>query len=333
MPSNPHSTAAPARAAHPAHGNATSRHGMAREDAPRDGAPTTILRFRVSERMMHWSLAAPFVLLYGSALLMFALWSEPAPRPIHAALGLVHRLAGLLLIVLPPLALFLGSPDWRVHARNLKEGWVWTRDDVRWLLLFPRAAVDHRVRLPEQGKFNAAEKLNFMMVMVTYPLYIATGSLIWAESGAFVPWVAHAASAVIGLPLIAGHLFMAMVNPGTRIGLSGMITGRVDRAWARHHYRRWYREQFERAGDGAARPMVPLLARPALVRCGSCHAHHAFQSWEALIERAFRVEPLFCSACGAELKLVSAEPDHGIAGAVLDHLEQKGADRPLPGAA
>ena len=48
--------------------------------------------------------------------------------------------------------------------------------DYRWLVLFPRAAVNSRVVLPEQGKFNAAEKLNFMMVSATYPFYIITGS-------------------------------------------------------------------------------------------------------------------------------------------------------------
>jgi hypothetical protein len=37
---------------------------------------------------------------------------------------------------------------------------------------------------------------------------------------------------------------MATVNPDTRVGLSGMITGYVDRHWAQHHYRHWYNEHF-----------------------------------------------------------------------------------------
>lgn len=37
---------------------------------------------------------------------------------------------------------------------------------------------------------------------------------------------------------------MALVNPDTRRGLNGMITGSVDRHWASHHYGRWYREHF-----------------------------------------------------------------------------------------
>lgn len=292
--------------------------------------PDTILRFRGSERFLHWSLAIPFVLLYGSALLMFAFWGEPAPRLLRAAFGLAHRLAGLLLMVLPPLALFWGSPDWRVHARNMREGWVWTWQDVRWLVLFPRNALDARVALPEQGKFNAAEKLNFMMVSSTYPLYIATGILIWVRSGTFAPWVAHAATAVLGIPLVGGHIFMATVNPATRIGLSGMITGRVDRAWAKHHYRRWYREHFERPDeDSPRRPVAPLLKRPAAVRCESCHALHAFESWEALLQRVFQVEPLFCPRCHAEIRVVSAVADQAVANAILAHLELGDPSQPF----
>ena len=38
--------------------------------------------------------------------------------------------------------------------------------------------------------------------------------------------------ALIATPLLMGHKFMALVNPETRIGLSGMFTGFVDRQWA-----------------------------------------------------------------------------------------------------
>ena len=43
---------------------------------------------------------------------------------------------------------------------------------------------------------------------------------------------------------------MAVINPATRKGLEGMITGFVDRQWAKHHYRRWYREHHEASESG-----------------------------------------------------------------------------------
>jgi formate dehydrogenase subunit gamma len=39
--------------------------------------------------------------------------------------------------------------------------------------------------------------------------------------------------------VLAGHVFLAVVFPPTRPALRGMLTGWVDRTWARRHYARW----------------------------------------------------------------------------------------------
>ena len=41
------------------------------------------------------------------------------------------------------------------------------------------------------------------------------------------------------VPLIAGHLFLTLVNPSTRGSLRGIVTGYVDAAWAAAHHSRW----------------------------------------------------------------------------------------------
>ncbi|MEZ4457054.1 MAG: hypothetical protein R2882_10980 [Gemmatimonadales bacterium] len=134
---------------------------------PQTGA--RILRFLDSERALHWALAVPFLLLYFSAAMMLVFWGEPQPRTMRAAFATFHKLAGIGLLVLPPLALLRGRREWRVHLANVREAWSWDRSDIHWLMLIPIAAVNHRVTLPDQGKFNAAEKLNFMMLSATYP--------------------------------------------------------------------------------------------------------------------------------------------------------------------
>jgi hypothetical protein len=212
----------------------------------------------------------------------------------------------------------------------MSEGWRWTRDDLRWLVLFPRNALDPRVKLPEQGKFNAAEKLNFMMVSATYPLYIVTGVLVWLPGDALLLYLAHAAMAVLGLPLVLGHIFMATVNPATRIGLSGMITGWVDREWAKHHYRRWYRDRFEaKEPDHATPAAADVLAGPALFRCASCREVIQFGTWQRLIERGFQMEPLFCARCDAEVTAVELETNAEVAEAIMRHLERGLASDPI----
>ncbi len=296
----------------------------------RQGPKDKIYRFRAGERFLHWALALPFVVLYASAATLLVSWGEAAPRTVHHAAALVHRGAGVCLIVLPPLALLFGIRDWRMHFENVRHGWVWDRDDLRWLILFPKAAADPRVKLPEQGKFNAAEKLNFMMVMLTYPFYIITGMLVWMPGVAFYPWIAHSITAVLGLPLIGGHIFMAAINPDTRIGLQGMFTGWVDREWARHHYRRWYRERFERS-EPAHKPveMKTLLGARAEIRCQACGGVHSFESWHELLRRAFQVEPMFCDRCGAEIVVLTADASPEVAEAMLQHLESGRGNTPF----
>ena len=206
---------------------------------------------------------------------------------------------------------------------------MWSIQDIRWLIRIGLATLNKKISLPEQGKFNAGEKLNFMMVSVAWPLYIITGLLIWMPGIAFLPWLAHCAMAVAGIPLVVGHIVMATINPGTRIGLSGMITGWVDREWAKHHYRRWYREHFEKDAPATPVPQVsPVFRDRARVRCNDCQEVLAFESWEQLLQRMFQVEPLFCPACRAELGMIDVEGAPDMADSMLRYLE-RAALRPV----
>jgi formate dehydrogenase subunit gamma len=87
-----------------------------------------------------------------------------------------------------------------------------------------------------------------MMVMGTCPVFIVTGILLWLPGNHFGPWLIHVGTGLVAPVLMIGHIYMAVVNPDTRVGLSGMITGRVDREWARHHYAVWYRDHFHEDG-------------------------------------------------------------------------------------
>jgi formate dehydrogenase gamma subunit len=202
--------------------------------------------------MLHWALAIPFLVCYASATILVAVYNPDPARPYREVFSWTHRISGITLIVLPALVAFRCRGDARLHLHNIRQAWTWVFDDVKWLALMLLAAINSRFKLPEQGKFNAAEKVNFMMLMGTYPLYIATGLLIWVTHCAFASWILHVLMAVAATPLILGHLYMALLNPKTRKGLQGMVSGFVDRQWARHHYRRWYREHHETHGERPA---------------------------------------------------------------------------------
>jgi formate dehydrogenase subunit gamma len=231
--------------------------------------PRLILRFHKSERMLHWSIAIPFMVCFVTALVLVLVYNLHPQRPYRIIFATIHRIAGVCLIMLPLLTALRHHRDHKIHVYNIKQAWIWAIDDVKWLMLMGIAAINSKISLPDQGKFNAAEKLNFMMVMSTYPLFIATGLLIWILRLAFWPWMVHMGMAAIAAPLMLGHIFMATTNPSTRVGLSGMISGYVDRHWAKHHYTRWYREHFEKDAKPAHqenRPPArqrPLVQRPS----------------------------------------------------------------------
>jgi len=226
----------------------------------------TVLRFERSERRLHWALAVPYMVCLASALTLILFYNFSPERPHREVVSWIHRGGGVGLILLPFLAL-AGSPEeLKIHFRNVRQAWGWTLADLKWLALFAGAVFRIRGRLPDQGKFNAGEKLNFMAVMISYPLFILTGVLIWLPGIALVPWLIHVLLGLAVAPVVAGHVYMALLNRGTREGLAGMVTGYVDRDWAEEHYRNWYRDRYGRdalpakgAGHGSSEPAPTRL--------------------------------------------------------------------------
>jgi formate dehydrogenase subunit gamma len=215
--------------------------------------PNTVLRFRACERHLHWALAIPFKVCYLTALILVLVYNPDPSRPLRQMFSWLHRGSGICLAVLPLATILWHRRDFALHLDNVRRAWSWSWGDFKWLGLMGLAVISPRISLPHQGKFNAAEKINFMSLTVTYPMYVVTGLTIWFFGPAFVSWLVHFSLATMATPLILGHVFMATVNPDTRVGLSGMITGFVDRHWAHHHYRLWYDEHFDR----------PTVAEPA----------------------------------------------------------------------
>lgn len=211
----------------------------------RAAAPCPILRFHRSERLLHWSLAIPFVVCVATAVILIAFYNLHPRWAFRGVFAWAHRVSGACLILFPLIIAILHWRDHPLHWHNIREAWTWTVDDVKWLLLMAVAAITGNDNLPEQGKFNAAEKLNFMTLMCGYPIFVVTGLILWGTKIAFLSWLIHIGMAALAAPLVLGHMYMAIINRSTRVGLDGMFSGYVDREWAKHHYARWYRERFE----------------------------------------------------------------------------------------
>lgn len=277
--------------------------------------PDEILRFRMSERQMHWAVAMPFMVCYLTAIILVTIYNPDPHRPFRAVVSWTHRVSGVCLFVLPVSVMFRHWYDIAIHVQNIGEVWRWTLADLRWLFVMGPAMLSKKIVLPEQGKFNAAEKINFMVLTATVPLYICTGLLIWTHQFAFAAWVLHFAMATMATPLMFGHIFMATVNPDTRVGLSGMMTGFVDRHWASHHYTSWYKENFpHHVTHPAAGPETVPAQDPVVERDMMPVAHES--PWSG------QFEPAMASGYGAD----RAPASSGARTSGSDHWEHE----PLP---
>jgi len=204
---------------------------------------------------------------YLTALVLVAVYNPRSDRPLRALFSWTHRLSGVCLFLLPLWTVLRHRHDLALHFRNVHTVWRWRLEDVKWLFLMGLSMFNKRVELPHQGKFNARREAELHVLTASYPLYIVTGFLIWLPGVAFASWILHLSLAAMATPLILGHVFMATVNPNTRVGLQGMITGYVNRHWAQHHYHHWYGEHFghlHRVPEPSPEPALALAAIPAV---------------------------------------------------------------------
>jgi formate dehydrogenase subunit gamma len=276
-------------------------------DPSKDGA---ILRFRKTERWLHWAIAVPFMICWLSALILVLVYNPDPHRPYRLAFSWFHRFSGAALIAFPLYVLFKSREEYRIHTANIRTAWHWSLDDMKWLLLMGLAAISRKITLPEQGKFNAAEKVNFMVVMLSSPIFILTGLMMWIQDAAWFPWLIHGCAALAVTPTMLGHIYMATVNPDTRSGITGMVSGYVERQWAKHHYALWYREHFENnilpARDLSG--IAPQPERRIHIHCPAC-SKDMITSWTWLLQRVFSLRAIRCPGCGATFTAITAITD------------------------
>jgi formate dehydrogenase subunit gamma len=206
-----------------------------------------VRRFGVATRLAHWTLAIAFLLLLLTGLTNY--W--PGLKAIEVAggrlFGWVHVILGFAMLVLSALAfasLFV-SRSLRGDAESLVEADV---NDYLWLQHQVLRLSGAQSNPPPVGKFNAGQKANALVSFVGTAALLATGAilglnyvdkrLLGADLVANVfPW--HTSLAFAMIPVVVGHLYLALVHPSTREALRGMTRGVVRREWARRHHDAW----------------------------------------------------------------------------------------------
>jgi formate dehydrogenase subunit gamma len=205
-----------------------------------------IRRFTPVQIAAHLLLAVTFLaMLWTGACLYFPGLAEVMGRPLAKAVHLWS--SGVLVAGLAVMAAF--RP--RDLGRVVREAEALDRADVTWLKGGPRRVVDHR-GAPEQGWLNAGQKLATAVMLGLLVVLYGTGLVMWLGTG--VTWLrigsgavdVHDLATILFVLLLLGHLYLALLNRATRPALRGIVTGEVDREWARANHGRWVREMEER---------------------------------------------------------------------------------------
>lgn len=204
--------------------------------------PGRVLRFDRTERAVHWTQAASFLILLASG---FALaWPVMEATIGHRALLREIHLSAAFFYFFGPAIIAL-SADRRSIALDIEAVDTWDIDDLRWLLPFPLLRL-FGVSVPAQGRFNAGQKLNAIFVVWSTLTFTVTGLIMWQNRRFPLHLVSqanmiHTTLAYVALVAFLGHLYLATLYPATRHSLQAMTEGWVQLDWARHHHAKWLR--------------------------------------------------------------------------------------------
>jgi formate dehydrogenase subunit gamma len=203
-----------------------------------------IPRYDQSERVLHWVHTATFFVLALTGMTLFFPWLRPFAQGESGMIcRLVHRIAGVIFAAVPiayavfkPRRLVATLKDLRVSSRDF--GWL---KAVPFYYLLGRHGV-----MPPQGRFNAGEKMNIIVLASSTVLFTISGCVMWFGKGT-VPAglfnamvILHVITMAAALTMFLVHFYLATVHPLMWQSLVGMRFGVVSESFAREHHAAWY---------------------------------------------------------------------------------------------
>jgi len=206
------------------------------------GRDKTIVRYDAGARTIHWTVAISFVLLALSGLALF----HPAMFWLSDLFGggtwtrILHPFIGLVMFVAFVLLMLRLWSDNRMGDRD----WQWLK---QW-----RDVVNNREEnLPEVGRYNAGQKLLFMVLVICVFGLLLSGFVIWRPY--FAPYfpvglarvaaTLHAICAFLIICSIIVHVYAGIWVKGS---IQAMTRGTVTPGWAWKHHRAWFRDVIRR---------------------------------------------------------------------------------------
>jgi len=223
--------------------------GQVKIDGGRTGR--RIPRFTMAERSIHWFVAAVFILLAISGLII--LFGRYILLPVigPAAFGAVASAAMQGHNLFGPLFIFSLLAMLAVYAMDN----IFQAADARWIVKGGSLFGAHA----PSWKYNFGEKTYFWLVVFTGLALSVTGILMefpgLTQTLQYLQLanIVHGISALLVIAVAIGHIYLGSI--GVEGALEGMTAGVVDENWAREHHDLWaekvMREIAERDKTGA----------------------------------------------------------------------------------
>jgi formate dehydrogenase subunit gamma len=193
-----------------------------------------IVRYTLSERVMHWLAGRSYLYLLIGGLAFYApqlywlaylLGGGPAARFWHPWAGLLFTIAMLWM-----------HAAWRADMRLTAADRLWSKAI--------RSYIENRdEQVPPAGRFNAGQKQFYYVMAVSTLLLLLSGLLMWFPERA-PHWILpsavllHEVAALVTIGAFIIHVYMGLfLVPG---GFKAMVRGYVSPEWAKHHHRLWF---------------------------------------------------------------------------------------------
>jgi formate dehydrogenase subunit gamma len=198
-----------------------------------------LLRHPVYTRVLHWGVAACFVLSFLSGFAIYTPWLFQWLTPLFGGgpmTRLLHPWFSLCFVAL-----------FALQFLNWLQLMSWKADDTRWIRRLREYVTNAETHEPDYVDFfNAGQKVYFWAIVVSAIVFLMSGVPMWFPNvfgGAIVAvgYVLHDVAAVIMLVGFIVHVYEGTaVAPGT---FRSMVRGTVERRWAWTHHPAWYRRE------------------------------------------------------------------------------------------
>lgn len=204
----------------------------------------TIHRFNFGFRFAHWLNAGAFFVLYISGLPLYTEFFDwlyiVFGSPENARL--VHRIAAVAFMLPLPVMIitdFAGFKNW------MKNIFSWKKHDFQFFKTFIPYFLGRNPKPPKQDFFNAGEKFNSWLMIITAIMLIGSGIVMWFPeyfSDTVINWAYPMHNIGFGLAaaVVVGHIYMSAVL--NKPSMRGITKGDIDVEYAKKAHGRWYDE-------------------------------------------------------------------------------------------